>query len=239
MCFFSYLSIFCSSCQSQTHNRAICLDDSGSVKQFLEMITRALCLGCTCCFLFACSKPAQFSNPDQDLPKATPETENEPTLATPTPVTSDQPINQPTPEGVESPAETVGTLQQKFFNTQDVNARSEIIYALGELNSVEAMGVLGSLFQNERDEKLKLDILITVQQMEVATAPKISILAAAVRPEQPQTVREEAIDALADLDEPGALPMLQILATDPDPAIREAAKEALEDAEESKATPSP
>jgi HEAT repeat protein len=203
------------------------------------MIARALCLGCTCFFLFACSKPAQLSSPDQDLPKATPETENEPTFATAPPVTSDQPINQPTPEEVESPAETVATLQQKFFNTQDVNARSEVIYALGELNSSEAMAVLGSLFQNERDEKLKLDILITVQQMEVATAPKISILAAAVRSEQPQTVREEAIDALADLDEPGALPMLQILVTDPDPAIREAAKEALEDAEESKATPSP
>ena len=113
------------------------------------------------------------------------------------------------------------------------------MHALGELDSAEAVAVLGLLFQNERDEELKLEMLTTLEQMEVENVSMMPIVAAALRPEQPQSVREAAIDVLADLDEPGALQMLQSLTTDPDPEVRAAAKDALQSVMESEATPSP
>ena len=113
------------------------------------------------------------------------------------------------------------------------------MHTLGDLESAEAVAVLGLLFQNERDEELKLEMLATLEQMDVENASIMPIVAAAVRPEQPQSVREAAIDVLADLDEPGALQMLQSLTNDPNPEIRDAAKDALQSAMESEATPSP
>jgi HEAT repeat protein len=169
-------------------------------------------------------------------PAATPESEPAATIVPPAAV--DRSLEQPTTGADESPAQTAGSLRQKFLNAQDSNERTAILQALGELENAEAMTVLGFLFQNERDEQLKLDMLATVEQMEVANAPKMPIVTAALRPEQPQSVREAAIDALVDLDEPGALQMLQSLTTDPNPEIRDAAKDALQSAMETKQRPS-
>jgi len=145
------------------------------------------------------------------------------------PGVNDENIKQPGAATGESPSQTASSLQQKFFNTENINERREIVFALGDLNNAEAMAVLGTLFQNERDEKLKLDILATIEQLEVPDANKVSIVIAATRPEQPQEVRETAIDVLADLEDPAVLPMLQMLTSDPNAEIRQIAKEALED----------
>jgi HEAT repeat protein len=81
------------------------------------------------------------------------------------------------------------------------------------------------------------DLLATLDQMDTDIG-KLPILAAATNPNQSQEVRTAAIDSLADLDEPGALQMLQGLTNDPDPQIREAAKTALQSlAEAEKETP--
>jgi HEAT repeat protein len=211
------------------------------VKNSAEMIWRALCLGLTCFFVFACSKPAESPSADREpnlelrKPVATPENEPAPTIVPP--AAADRSLEQPTPGADESPAQTAASLRQKFLNAQDANERTAILQALGELENAEAVAVLGFLFQNERDEELKLDMLATLEQMEVANAPKMPIVAAALRPEQPQSVREAAIDALVDLDEPGALQMLQSLTTDPNPEIRDAAKDALQSALETKQRP--
>ena len=214
-----------------------------AVKNSLEMISRVLCLGFTWFCLFACSKPAPEPTPQPtpnfETPTPTVAPENEPAATIVPPAPGDNSLQQSPPEAVGTPAQAPESLRQKFLNTQDANERAAIVHSLGELDNAEAMAVLGLLFQNEQTEDLKLDILLTVDEMEVETVPKIPILAAAVRPEQPQSVREAAIDILADLDEPGAVPMLQSLTNDPDPEISESAKDALEDAIESEAEPSP
>jgi hypothetical protein len=212
-------------------------------ENFPKMISRALCLCLTSFFVFACSKPAPSPSVDREpnvelpTPAATPENEPSPTIVPPD--AADRSLEQPTPGADESPAQTAGSLRQKFLNTQDSNERGAILQALGELDNAEAIAVLGFLFQNEQDEELKLDMLATLEQMEVPNAPKMPIIAAALRPEQPQSVREEAIDVLAELDEPGALQMLQSLMADPNPEIRDAAKDALESVMETKQRPSP
>jgi len=196
------------------------------------MIRRALCFSFAWFFVFACSRPAQSPSveqqPHSELPTATPMVQSE-SAASASPSVNDEIIKQSDAETRESPSQTASTLQQKFFNTENPNERREIVFALGDLNSVEATAVLGTLFQNERDEKLKIDILATIEQMEVPDSHKVSIMIAAARPEQPQEVREEAIDVLADLEDPAVLPMLQMLTSDPNAEIRQAAKEALDD----------
>jgi HEAT repeat protein len=212
------------------------------MKNCLEMIRRARAFGVACFFIFGCSKPAQSPSveqqPDSELPTVAPMVRSEP-AATTSPSVNEEPNGQSGPQAGEPPSQTAGSLQQKFFNTENPNERREIVFALGELNSVEALTVLGTLFQNERDEKLKVDILATIEQMEVPDAHKVSIMIAAARPEQPQEVREEAIDALADLQDPAVLPMLQMLTSDPNAEIRQTAKDALDDIAETGDEPSP
>jgi hypothetical protein len=206
------------------------------------MISRALCLGLICFFVFACSKPAPSPTaeptPTVEMPTPTAAPEDEAAGTIVPPAAGDNSVEQ-SPGAVALPGQTAESMRQRFLSTEDGNERALIVHSLGELNNAEAMAVLGLLFQNERTEELKLDILLTIENMQVETTPKVPILAAAVRPEQPQSVREAAIDILAELDEPGALPMLQNLTTDPDPEIRDAAKDALEDALEDRAEPSP
>jgi HEAT repeat protein len=211
------------------------------MKNCLEMIRRARAFGFACFFIFGCSKPAQSPSveqqPDSELPTVAPMVRSEP-AATTSPSVNEEP-NGPGAQAGEPPSQTAGSLQQKFFNTENPNERRETVFALGELNSAEATAVLGTLFQNERNEKLKLDILATIEQMEVADAHKVSIMIAAARPEQPQEVRETAIDILADLDDPAVFPMLQMLTSDPNAEIRQAAKDALDDIAETNDETSP
>ena len=208
-----------------------------------EMISRALCLNLACLVFCTCSKPTQSPSAEQEpnlevrKPAAAHENERADTIITPTPTERSE--EQSTPGEVEPAAQTAELLRRKFLNAQDTNERIDIVHTLGDLESAEAAAVLGLLFQNERDEELKLEMLATLEQMDVENASIMPIVAAAVRPEQPQSVREAAIDVLADLDEPGALQMLQSLTTDPNPEIRDAAKDALQSAMESEATPSP
>jgi HEAT repeat protein len=206
------------------------------------MIRRALCLGFACLFVFACSRPAQSPSverqPNSELPTPATGLQTE-SPATAPPSATVEAAKQSPPDALEPPSQTASSLQQKFFNTENPNERRETVFALGELNSAEATAVLGTLFQNERNEKLKLDILATIEQMEVADAHKVSIMIAAARPEQPQEVRETAIDILADLDDPAVFPMLQMLTSDPNAEIRQAAKDALDDIAETNDETSP
>ena len=206
------------------------------------MISRALYL--LTCFVFCtCSKPAQSPSAEQEpnleVRKPAAARENEPADTIVAPAAPDRSLDQSTPGAAEPPAQTAELLRRKFLNAQDTNERVDIVHTIGDLDSAEAVAVLGLLFQNERDEELKLEMLATVEQMDVENASIMPIVAAALRPEQPQSVREAAIDVLADLDEPGALQMLQSLTTDPNPEIRAAAKDALQSVMESEATPSP
>ena len=207
------------------------------------MISRALCLNLACLVFCTCSKPTQSPSAEQEpnlevrKPAAAHENERADTIITPT--ATERSVEQSPPSAVEPPAQTAELLRRKFLNAQDTNERIDIVHTLGDLESAEAAAVLGLLFQNERDEELKLEMLATLEQMDVENASIMPIVAGAVRPEQPQSVREAAIDVLADLDEPGALQMLQSLTNDPNPEIRDAAKDALQSAMESEATPSP
>lgn len=207
------------------------------VNDSVAMRFRALYPGLAFFFLFACSRPAQLPKANEGAaPSPSPETEAKtaPTSASTPPMKTNKPVAQPTPDRAVSPAETARSLQTKFLNNADSGERVEIVHALGDLNNAEAVAAIGALFQNEQDGAMKLEMLATLGQMEGEMEAKFPTVVAALRPEQPREVRDAAIDALAVLDDPRALQMLQSLMADADPEIRESAREALEGAIESR-----
>lgn len=197
------------------------------------MTLRVISICIACFFSIACSRPAGSSadkrepSPEPKKPVATRENRERPKVVEP-PAQETIPEDSTPPAAAAETPEEIASLQQKFLNARNSDERQDIVHEIGELNTTQAMAVLGRLLQIEREADVKLDILGTIEGMEVENATKISILAGAVRPEQPEDVREFAIDALANLDEPGAVQILQGLTNDRNSAIRDAAKEALQ-----------
>jgi HEAT repeat protein len=195
-------------------------------------ILQLVLAGTTCSILSNCEKHAATNNEPVEQPTPAPMLESTPAAtATSVPAVEANPKESLAP-GRESSTETAISLQQKFLSTSDINERENIVHYLGELHSAEAIDIIYRLFQLERAEEVKLDMLGTVERMEIEDAHKIPIMATALQPDQPQEVRETGIDVLADFTDPGAIQLLQNLMNDPNPDIREAAKEALQDATE-------
>jgi HEAT repeat protein len=192
------------------------------------MILRVVLTGAACLILCSCEKQPTTKNAPVDQATPAPALESvPPTYATSAPA-GETPFRQSLATGDESSAETAISLQGKFLSTSDVNERKNIVHALGQLDSAEAIDIIYRLFQVERTEEAKLDMLETVEDMEVEDVRKIPIMAAAVQTDQPQEVRETGIDVLADFDQPYATQLLQNLMNDPNPEIRQAATEALQ-----------
>jgi HEAT repeat protein len=194
---------------------------------------RLVLAGTACSILCSCEKHAATNNEPVEQPTPAPTWETMPPPTATSIPSGEVNSEQSVAPADKSSAETAISLQEKFLSTSDVNQRKNIVHALGQLDSAEAIDIIYRLFQVERAEEMKLDMLETVEQMEVEDARKIPIMAAGIQPDQPQEVRETAIDVLADFTEPVATQLLQNLMNDPNPEIRETAQEALQSNTES------
>lgn len=180
--------------------------------------------------LAACSKQEPSSSPPPEPP---------PTVSQPAPVSPSPaaPTARPpatvtntgaTPARSSNPAEEAAALERQYISNPDFSARVETIYKLTDAGTPEAIASLGRLFQMEKDNDLKTEILDSLFDIDGQDNNKAAILAFAVSSTQPKEVRESAIDALEDIDAKYALPILQGLLADPDEEIRDAAKDAIE-----------
>jgi hypothetical protein len=180
--------------------------------------------------LTACSKPEKTSTPPPEPPPtvsqpASPASPATPATAKP-PVTA--PVPRATPGKSSHPAEEAAALEREYVANPDFSARVETIYKLTDAGTPEAIASLGRLFQMEKDNDLKTEILDSLFDIDGQDNNKAALLGFAVSPSQPKEVRESAIDALEDIDAKYALPILQGLLADPDEEIRDAAKDAIE-----------
>ena len=157
------------------------------------------------------SSPATQISPEPSLPE-----EFEHPAATASPVTA--------------VAESAASLERKYLEAQEPTAREEILEELRDMDNAEAVQAFGHLFEGSTDEKTKLDLLATLDQMDCGIG-KLAILVTAVRTDQPAEVRAAAIDTLSEMSDPAARQLLQTLTQDSDPAIREAALDAIEPAD--------
>jgi len=145
------------------------------------------------------------------------------------------PLPSPGEQEEASPQDNASTVQQilEFEGTYRTNAdfsvRVELIYKISDVGTPEALLAMGRIFFSETDPELKTEVLNLLADIDGQTDNKLSILTAAIAADQPKDVREQAIDALTDIEPPErAVPILQSLLSDPDAEIREDAKDAVE-----------
>jgi HEAT repeat protein len=110
----------------------------------------------------------------------------------------------------------------------DLVSRIETIYKITDIGTADSIAVLGRLFHKEKDNELKSEILDSLFDIDGLDDRKAALLAAGVSADQPQEVRETAIDGLTDLEPKNSLPILQSLLSDQSEDIRDLAKDAIE-----------
>lgn len=192
------------------------------------MILWLLLAGTACSVLCGCEKRTATNKERVEQATTPSRLENTPgPAATPAPA-GETPLQQSPATSDVASAETMISLQQKFLSTSDPLERENIIEQLSDLDTNEAMDMIANLFQLEREDDLKVDMIETIEEMQVENTRKIPIFAAAIQSNQPPSVRIAGIDALTDLKEPAAIQLLQSLLHDPDTNIRNAAQEALQ-----------
>jgi hypothetical protein len=131
----------------------------------------------------------------------------------------------------------IPALEKAYSETADAKQRRAIAYKLADIGNVGSVQALGRLFQKETDPDLKDDLLSALWVIDGSDKEKVAVYALAVRSNQPDEVRKEAIDGLSDIEDAAALPVLQALLTDPSQEIRDAAQEAIDSVNNALATP--
>jgi len=135
---------------------------------------------------------------------------------------------QPTATEAADAARTLANLESSYKSLPDFSKKVGAIYEISEVGGAPAVESLGRLFQAEKDAELRVEIVDSLFDIDGQDQQKLAILSAAAASDQPQEVRESAIDALTDIDAKVAMPILQALASDSNEEIRDAAKDALE-----------
>lgn len=126
------------------------------------------------------------------------------------------------------PEESVAQIVNGYQNKTDYSERVQQIYKLSDIGSAEAIVALGRLFQAEKDNDLKIEILDSMFDIDGLEDRKAALLGAGASADQPKEVRESAIDGLTDLDPKFSIPILNALVSDPDEDIRELAKDSID-----------
>jgi hypothetical protein len=178
--------------------------------------------------IFGCSRPANRAEAVIPPP------------ATPAPLPAFRPpavstiVSQPASDHsppLDRAPDPRGLEQRYALASSTPEAREEIIQQLGEIGNAQAVVVLSRLFQREKRAELQIAILGTIGGMENDNIfeEKLAFLSRAIMPMHSRLLREVAINTLADVDDPRAIPLLQTLRFDGDAQIRTLAGELLRD----------
>lgn len=185
--------------------------------------------------LVGCSKPSEPEPPPAPTLKSAPAEQPaatdwpEPPAAPAEPAApAPRPAPAQTPDDVSVPArptnslaEQAVALEQRYLGNPELGRRLDVIFKLTELDGHYSVPSLAKLFQAETDVDLKIEILDALADIRGGADAKLTLLTAAIHPQQHQEVRQAALEALADLGDPRALPMVQQLLSDPDVSIRQ------------------
>ena len=119
-------------------------------------------------------------------------------------------------------------LEVAYRNEQEEVGKFEIIDTLADMGTLQAVQTMDRLFQAESDLEMKIEILDSLQLIDEHHSYKMRIFSNALLASQPFEVRLAAIDGLLELDDPGVIPVLRGLLNDPNPEIRESARDAID-----------
>ncbi len=180
---------------------------------------------CMLCWGWACGCSRTVPTPEAEKPlKQTPNA-----LSTPLSVLQTNHSSHP-PEMIVTESdrrEAAAQYTAQYLNATDLRGKIKSMLEASRVGGIEAIMALGQMFQSEQDVELREEILETLMFIPGHDVDKLSLLAVAAAQNQPQSVRETAIDLMIDLGSPNAIQVLQGLLDDKNPLIREAAEDAI------------
>ena len=118
-------------------------------------------------------------------------------------------------------------LETDYLATNDFASKIETLYKISDLETGNAVDTLSRLFFQEKDADMKIQIIDAIGDIEGFKEKKLALLTSAVKTDQPQDVRESAINTLGDMEDARAIPILQSLLNDPDEDIRTDAEDTM------------
>ena len=118
-------------------------------------------------------------------------------------------------------------LEKDYMATTDFAGKIEMLYKISDLATGNAVDTLSRLFFQEKDADMKIQIIDAIGDIEGFKEKKLALLTSAVKTDQPQDVRESAINTLGDIEDARAIPILQSLLNDPDEDIRTNAEDTM------------
>ena len=118
-------------------------------------------------------------------------------------------------------------LEKDYMATTDFAGKIEMLYKISDLATGNAVDTLSRLFFQEKDADMKIQIIDAIGDIEGFKEKKLALLTSAVKTDQPQDVRESAINTLGDIEDARAIPILQSLLNDPDEDIRTDAEDTM------------
>lgn len=119
-------------------------------------------------------------------------------------------------------------LEHSYRATPELTTKIQILYDLSGTGVPAAVDSITRLFQTESDAEMKGQMIDALDDIDGENDRKLTMLTGAIAPNQPQDVRETAINALSDLEDGRAIAILQGLLNDPSEDIREAAQDAID-----------
>ena len=124
-------------------------------------------------------------------------------------------------------AKEAAALETDYLATNDFASKIETLYKISDLETGNAVDTLSRLFFQEKDADMKIQIIDAIGDIEGFKEKKLALLTSAVKTDQPQDVRESAINTLGDIEDARAIPILQSLLNDPDEDIRTDAEDTM------------
>lgn len=133
------------------------------------------------------------------------------------------------PKTPEAATRQAVELERAYRIDREYVNRVETVHRLADASSPQSRDTLRRLFFEEQNLELRVQMVHSLSFVESDDfAPSMPILQEAIRPTQPRELREAAIDTIQSLNDPRAIPLLQIALADTDPELRESAERTIE-----------
>lgn len=143
----------------------------------------------------------------------------------------------PTPSSIQEQVAPTSTdpnstsplqLARRYVSTKDPSKRDDLLNEILQSDSRESTKALALLVPRENDIERKLTMLQALQNMGGEIDDKLHAYSGSMVLGFPYIIREAAMKGLELINDPKAIPVWQILLTDPNPEFRDRAKNMIE-----------
>jgi hypothetical protein len=148
------------------------------------------------------------------------------TLVPSAPDTGFSPVVPQSPAIIAQQTPSLSELESQFRSTYDKEDKRDTLKAIAGWNNAEAVAVLSRLFKGEKHPASREAVIVALGDIDARENVPVRLdLLAAASQRQPRDIRTTALDLLESTEDPRATQLIaQMMRTDPDKEVREAAK---------------